>query len=89
MTNLKSATIASAAALFALTNMAVATPASAAPKAKAETVHCYGINTCKGTSDCKTAKNDCKGQNDCKGMGFKATTAKACAKAGGSLTAPQ
>jgi hypothetical protein len=53
-----------------------------------KTVHCYGVNTCKGTSDCKTAKNDCKGQNSCKGMGFKAMTSKACTKAGGSLTAP-
>ncbi len=58
-------------------------------KAGTAKVHCYGINTCKGTSDCKTAKNECKGQNDCKGMGFKELTAKQCRKAaGGSLTAP-
>ena len=54
--------------------------------AAGETIHCYGINTCKGTSDCKTAKNECKGQNDCKGQGFKAMTSKACKAAGGSLT---
>lgn len=89
MTSIKSATLASAAALFALSSMAVSTQAIAAPKKAAEAVHCYGVNTCKGTSDCKTAKNECKGQNDCKGQGFKAMTAKACAAAGGSLTAPQ
>ena len=49
-------------------------------------VHCYGVNSCKGTSDCKTAHNDCKGMNDCKGHGFKMMTAKACAAAGGSTT---
>ena len=48
-------------------------------------VHCYGVNTCKGTSDCKTAKNDCKGLNDCKGHGFKEMTSKQCTAAGGSL----
>ncbi|MBU4436391.1 MAG: hypothetical protein PSX79_13860 [bacterium] len=88
MTNIKSATIATAAALFALTSMAAATPSFAAEKAAVEKVHCYGVNSCKGTSDCKTAKNDCKGMNECKGQGFVAMTSSACAKAGGSLTAP-
>ena len=59
-----------------------------AKQAGAQTVHCYGVNTCKGQSDCKTAHNDCKGQNSCKGQGFKAMTTKACKAAGGSLTAP-
>jgi len=75
--------IAATAALLALS--AAATPALAKAQ-KAEAVHCYGVNSCKGTSDCKTASNDCKGMNVCKGHGFKEMTAKACAKAGGSLT---
>lgn len=29
-------------------------------------VHCAGVNSCKGTSDCKTAGNACKGTNSCK-----------------------
>ncbi len=29
-------------------------------------VACVGVNSCKGTSDCKTAGNACKGQNSCK-----------------------
>src|SRR5476649_293793 len=43
-----------------------------------DTVHCAGINSCKGTSDCATAENACKGQNSCKGHGFLATKAGAC-----------
>jgi hypothetical protein len=75
--------IAATAALLALATFAVTAPASAA---EGEAVHCYGVNTCKGTSDCKTAQNDCKGQNTCKGHGFKAMSAKACTAAGGRLT---
>ncbi len=78
---------ATTAALLAIAGVSASGPAFAAHGAKA--VHCYGVNSCKGTSDCKTAKNDCKGQNSCKGQGFKELTSKACAAAGGSLTAPQ
>ena len=79
--------IATTAALFALTAVAPTAPAFA-QHAEAK-VHCYGVNTCKGTSACKTAHNECKGQNGCKGKGFKELTAKQCTAAGGSLTAPQ
>ena len=79
---------AASAALLALSTAAVPTAAVAAKGAAAQ-VHCYGVNTCKGSSDCKTALNECKGQNDCKGHGFKAMTAEACKSAGGSLTAPK
>src|SRR5512137_1385269 len=41
--------------------------AGTAPAAKAETtaarVHCLGVNSCKGKSDCHTPKNACKGMN--------------------------
>lgn len=84
MTTAKSTSnIAASAALFALTAIAMAAPATAAEDS---TVHCYGVNSCKGTSDCKTAQNDCKGQNSCKGHGFKEMTAKQCTAAGGRLT---
>jgi hypothetical protein len=79
-------TFAAAAAAVAIT--ATASPTLAAAK-HGDQVHCYGVNTCKGTSDCKTAKNDCRGQNSCKGEGFKAMTVKACKAAGGSLTEPK
>ena len=45
---------------------------------KADLVHCYGVNVCKGHNDCKTAENACAGRGSCKGHGFVATTAKAC-----------
>lgn len=79
--------LASAAALFAL--VAASTPAAAAAAAKgdAKVVACYGINSCKGQSDCKSGNHDCKGMNDCKGQGFKDVTVKACKAAGGVLPA--
>lgn len=49
------------------------------------TVACVGVNSCKGTSACKTAGNDCKGhnacktaKNACKGQGSCKTAANAC-----------
>ena len=77
---------AAAAALIALSGATIAAPAIAKD---AKTVHCYGVNSCKGESDCKSGNHDCKGMNDCKGQGFKDTTAAECTKAGGSLTAPR
>ena len=66
---------ATAAALFAAAG--IATPAAAAEDGA---VHCAGINSCKGTADCKTAKNECKGQ----GWVSKASAAE-CTKAGGKV----
>ncbi|HTI31066.1 MAG TPA: hypothetical protein VL405_02965 [Sphingomonas sp.] len=81
---------ATAAAVIATSGVVIVAPAQAAKAVKAsagdKVVHCYGINTCKGTSDCATAKTECKGQNECKGQGFKALTTSACKAAGGSLT---
>jgi uncharacterized membrane protein len=76
-----------AAALIALSGASLTSPAFAGDT-QSEAVHCYGVNSCKGQSDCKSGNHDCKGQNSCKGQGFKAETAKACAAAGGSLTEP-
>lgn len=83
MSTVKSAaSIAASAALFALSALSMTAPVAAA---EGDAVHCYGVNSCKGSSDCKTSMNDCKGQNSCKGHGFKAMTAKECTAAGGSL----
>lgn len=72
---------ATAAALFA--SAGFATVAHAADDGM---VKCSGINSCKGTSDCKTAKSECKGHNSCKGQGWtsKASAAE-CTKAGGTV----
>ena len=88
-----SLSVAAVAAVMALTNFAASSPASgqqaqnAAQDAKV--VHCYGVNSCKGMSDCKSGKHDCKGMNDCKGQGFKELSSKACTAQGGSLTEPK
>ncbi len=76
--------IATAAAIVAMSGLSIAAPASAAD----DNVKCFGVNSCKGQSDCKAASHDCKGQNTCKGQGFKAETAAKCKADGGSTTAP-
>ena len=84
----KNVGFAAAATMIAIASAAASTPALARHHEAAK-VACYGVNTCKGHSDCKTASNGCKGMNDCKGQGFKHMTAVACTSAGGSLTAPK
>ncbi|MEM7191377.1 MAG: hypothetical protein AAF405_00670 [Pseudomonadota bacterium] len=48
---------------------------------------CMGVNTCKGTSACKTAENACGGQNSCKGKGWLAMTKEDCDAKGGKWEA--
>ena len=80
-------TLASAAAVFALTNFASLASASAAEEgAKDQVAPCYGVNSCKGQSDCKSGNHACKGQNSCKGQGFKDLTAQQCIAQHGSTT---
>jgi hypothetical protein len=73
----------------ALIAAAVASLPAPALADAAKAVPCYGINGCKGQSDCATAKNACKGQNSCKGQGFKSEAKDKCLADGGSLTAPK
>lgn len=75
---LLSATLATAAAI----SFAVAPITSAV--AATHKVPCYGVNSCKGKSECKTATTSCKGQNSCKGKGYLMKTAKQCQKLGGT-----
>jgi uncharacterized membrane protein len=70
-----------AAALFA----AGASLATSVQAAEDGTVKCAGINTCKGSSDCKTATSECKGHNSCKGQGWVKKTAAECKQAGGTV----
>ena len=49
------------------------------------TVHCAGLNSCKGTTACKTASNECKGKNSCKGKGFLSMSKADCTAKGGSV----
>jgi len=75
--------IATAAAFVALTGMSVATSSAYAAD---DSVKCFGVNSCKGQSDCKSGNHECKGQNSCKGQGFKAETSAKCKADGGSTT---
>ena len=50
------------------------------------TVKCFGANSCKGTSACKTATSSCKGKNSCKGLGWIiVSSAKECTDKGGKV----
>ncbi len=86
----KTATLASAAAALALSSAAAfAADAPAGSSGRAlnseDTVHCYGVHSCKGNADCATTENACKGQNECKGHGFKAMKAGECLTKGGTI----
>jgi uncharacterized membrane protein len=90
MTAIRKPAAAAAAAAFALSSMAAfAAEPPAGSNGRAlnadDTVHCYGVHSCKGQSDCSTAEHACKGQNDCKGHGFKALTAGDCLAKGGTI----
>ena len=62
--------------------------ATTTSKAKTtQKVHCYGINACKGKSDCHTANHSCSGQNACKGKGWKLISQEECKEKGGTLKA--
>ena len=82
-------TLAATAAAFAFAAMAgAATPpagSSGMALGQTDTVHCYGVNSCKGSGDCKTTARECKGMNECKGHGFKALTAGTCLTKGGTI----
>lgn len=77
------ATLAAAAFALAITGsaMTISTPSVAAGK-----IQCFGVNSCKGQSACKTARSSCKGLNSCQGQGFLEMTEAKCLKKGGSLT---
>ena len=75
--------IASAAAALFATGVTMSMQAQAT---ESEQVKCSGINSCKGTSECKTATSACKGQNSCKGHGWVHTkTAQECEEKGGKV----
>jgi len=77
-----------AALAVAAVSLALAAQASTASAAmgKPGKVHCFGVNSCKGKTDCMTPKNSCKAMNECKGQGwlFKDSEAE-CTKEGGKV----
>ena len=90
-TQSKGAILASAAAAMVLSmSAAIAADSPAGSMGAAvgasDKVHCYGVHSCKGNTDCKTAENSCKGMNACKGHGFKGMQAKECMDKGGVIS---
>lgn len=84
ITKLSSTAMAAAAAmLFTSALPTVSFGADAAPA----TMHCAGVNSCKGTSECKSAKNSCKGMNSCKGQGWVSMSKTNCKDAKAKATA--
>ena len=81
------AALAGAMALSSVAAFAAELPAGSKGRAlnSEDTVHCYGVHSCKGQSDCSTSEHACKGQNDCKDHGFKAMKAGECLSAGGTI----
>jgi hypothetical protein len=84
--NVKTVSGASMAAAAIAVVLSGAAPAPALAKKMSKSVHCAGINSCKGTSACKTANNACKGMNSCKGQGWvPEKSAAACEAKGGKV----
>jgi hypothetical protein len=54
--------------------------------ARADLIHCSGVNICGGHNDCKTANNACAGHASCKGTGFVGMPEKACKDIGGKVS---
>ncbi len=73
MKKLSSAAMATAAAVFFTSGLANVSMAGDDAK-----VHCAGVNSCKGTSECKSSKNSCKGMNSCKGQGWTSMSKDEC-----------
>jgi hypothetical protein len=85
MTSIRTITGATLAATAAAMLMGGAVGLTSAP-ASADSVHCSGVNACKGQGACKSASNSCKGQNACKGQGWvEQSSAEACTAAGGTV----
>jgi uncharacterized membrane protein len=63
--------------------------AKSSKKAADKTVHCYGVNKCKGFGKCGGQGHECAGQNTCKGQGWLPMPKSSCeAIEGGTTTAP-
>ena len=78
---------ASVAGLLAAAGSAWWSQSAQAQDDDVESVHCYGINKCKGTGDCGGKTHSCHGQNDCKSQGYIDLNKEDCLRIeGGRLT---
>jgi hypothetical protein len=80
--------VATAAAALFLSGCATShdsTYSNATADAGVAGVKCVGVNSCKGSSSCKTVNISCKGHNSCKGKGFVMLDKGACDQVGGKV----
>jgi len=69
--------------------LALAAPISTARADEPQKVECYGINKCKGMSDCGGKGHSCAGENACKGQGFLKVDRDTCLKIEGGRLTPE
>ncbi len=67
----------------------VAGTATTASAEEGETVHCYGVNKCKGTGACGGKGHSCAGENSCKGKGYLDIDKETCLKIEGGRLTPE
>jgi hypothetical protein len=82
--HVRGAFIATAVAGLFIAQGAIAQEQSAKTPAN-KTVHCEGVNACKGQGACGGADHDCAGKNACKGKGWLSMSAKECKAKGGTF----
>jgi uncharacterized membrane protein len=69
--------------------LALAAPVGTATAGDAETVHCYGVNKCKGAGDCGGKGHSCAGENTCKAQGYLNVDKETCLKIQGGRLTPE
>lgn len=82
--HVKGAVIATAVAGLFIARGAIAQEQGAKTSAS-KTVHCEGVNACKGKGACAGAGHDCAGKNDCKGKGWLDMSEQECKAKGGTI----
>ena len=83
MRKTKGMLVASAAASLILGGAILAHAAD--QKTGDDTVHCGGVNACKGQGACAGGGHGCAGKNACKGQGWVDLSKEECAKKGGKV----
>ncbi len=69
--------------------LVMAGAATTASAEEGETVHCYGVNKCKGTGTCGGKGHSCAGENSCKGQGYLDIDEETCLKIEGGRLTPE
>ena len=69
--------------------LVMAGTATTASAAEGDTVHCYGVNKCKGTGTCGGKGHSCAGENSCKGQGYLNLDKETCLKIEGGRLTPE